>query len=386
MRRFLSPISLNLTNSARSLAEEWNAFWFQPADPTLLGVIRILTGLMLLYTHAVWGLVLGQFFGPASWLSADLVRAIQQDQYTYSFWWLVPDAWMWHAYGLSMAVLLLFTVGLWTRLTSILSFVVVVSFAHRVPEAMFGLDQINGMLSLYLAIGPSGQALSLDRVIAGWRRGSAASRPAPSAGANLALRLINVHMCVIYFFAGISKLQGESWWTGEAMWRALSNLEYQSIDMTWLAASPLAPQPLDPRLGALGDLLLRLDLAPAPPPADAGHGRLAARGHWRLPWHVDLRPDHARRLRLVPASGRRCEASWRLWSRFDLGRGCPSRRSLPSPSRPSHGPTESQLVTTASRRSWPTARATNNDSERHVAEANSPFIWTRIPAAGPRLP
>jgi hypothetical protein len=238
MRRFLSPIILSLKNNARSLAEEWNAFWYQPADPTLLGVIRILTGLMLLYTHAVWGLVLGQFFGPASWLSAGLVRAIQQDQYTYSFWWLVPDAWMWHAYGLSMAVLLLFTLGLWTRLTSILSFVVVVSFAHRVPEAMFGLDQINGMLSLYLAIGPSGQALSLDRVIAGWRRGSAASRPAPGAGANLALRLINVHMCVIYFFAGISKLQGESWWTGEAMWRALSNLEYQSIDMTWLAVHP----------------------------------------------------------------------------------------------------------------------------------------------------
>jgi hypothetical protein len=103
---------------------------------------------------------------------------------------------------------------------------------------MFGLDQINGMLTLYLAIGPSGQALSLDRVLAGWRRGSAESRPAPSAGANLALRLINVHMCVIYFFAGISKLQGESWWTGEAMWRALSNLEYQSIDMTWLAGHP----------------------------------------------------------------------------------------------------------------------------------------------------
>jgi HTTM domain len=238
MRRFLSPIILSLTNNARSLAEEWNAFWYQPADPTLLGAIRILTGLMLLYTHAVWGLVLGQFFGAASWLSAGLVRAIQQDQYTYSFWWLVPDTWMWHAYGLSMAVLLLFTVGLWTRLTSILSFVVVVSFAHRVPEAMFGLDQINGMLSLYLAIGPSGQALSLDRVIARWRQGSAASRTASSAGANLALRLINVHMCVIYFFAGISKLQGESWWTGEAMWRALSNLEYQSIDMTWLAGHP----------------------------------------------------------------------------------------------------------------------------------------------------
>ena len=45
-------------------------------------------------------------------------------------------------------------------------------------------------------------------------------------------------MCVIYFFAGVSKLQGEAWWNGEAMWRAFANLEYQSIDMTWLAWHP----------------------------------------------------------------------------------------------------------------------------------------------------
>ena len=28
---------LNLANSARSIADDWNAFWFRPADPTLLG-------------------------------------------------------------------------------------------------------------------------------------------------------------------------------------------------------------------------------------------------------------------------------------------------------------------------------------------------------------
>ena len=238
MRRLLNPVVRDLTAMARSLAGDWDAFWFKPADPTLLGLLRILTGLMLLYTHAVWGLVLGQFFGPVSWLSPALVRAIQQDQYTYSFWWIVADGWMWPVYGFSMAVLLLFTLGLFTRVTSVLSLLVVISFAHRVPQATFGLDQINAMLTLYLAIGPSGQALSLDRLIARRWRGSAASRPAPSARANLALRLINVHMCVIYFFAGISKLQGEAWWTGEAMWRAFSNLEYQSIDMTWLAWYP----------------------------------------------------------------------------------------------------------------------------------------------------
>ncbi len=237
MRRVLNPAVFYVADSARSLARWWNAFWYTPADPTLLGVVRILTGLMLLYTHAVWGMALDAFFGPTAWLSKELVLSIQSDQFAYSFWWLVPSNWMWPAYGVSMLILALFTIGLWTRVTSIMALVVVISFAHRVPEALFGLDQINALLTLYLAIGNSGQALSVDRWMAR-RRGAAAAQPAPSVSANLAQRLINVHMCVIYFFAGTAKLQGPAWWNGEAMWRAFSNLEYQSTDMTWLAWHP----------------------------------------------------------------------------------------------------------------------------------------------------
>jgi hypothetical protein len=238
MRRALNSVAQYPRDVVRSVTEAWNAFWYTPADPTLLGLIRVLTGLMLLYTHAVWGLVLNDYFGPSSWLRGRLVRLMQLDQLALSFWWWVPDRAMWPAYLVSMLILTLFTIGLWTRVTSFLSLCVVISFANRVPAALFGLDQINLMLTLYLTIGPSGEALSLDRWLARRRLGSNLPPPASSASANLALRLIQVHMCVIYFFAGVSKLQGPSWWSGEAMWRAFANLEYQSIDMTWLASHP----------------------------------------------------------------------------------------------------------------------------------------------------
>ncbi len=223
--------------TAQSVAADWNRFWYTPAKPALLGVIRIMTGLMLLYTHAVWGLALKDFFSSTAWLSPELVRRLQENEFVYSFWHLVPDRWIWPAYALSMIIFALFTVGLFTRVTSILALLAGVSYANRVPSALFGLDQINMMLTLYLAIGPSGAAFSLDRWLARKRTG-AGGPAAPSAGANLALRLIQVHMCVIYFYAGVSKLQGASWWDGEAMWRAFANLEYQSLDMTWLAWHP----------------------------------------------------------------------------------------------------------------------------------------------------
>ena len=46
-------------------------------------------------------------------------------------------------------------------------------------------------------------------------------------------------MAIIYFFAGLSKMQGLSWWEGSALWGAFANLEYQSLDMTWTAGWPI---------------------------------------------------------------------------------------------------------------------------------------------------
>jgi Vitamin K-dependent gamma-carboxylase len=238
MRHALNPAYRYVVNVTRTVEREWNEFWYTAVDPTLLGLLRILTGLMLVYTHAVWGLALEDFFGPTSWLSPTLVRAIESQQYVYSFWLWVPHQWMWPVYALSMVVFVCFTLGFWTRITSALALFAAISYTSRVPAAMFGLDQINVMLALYLTIGPSGRCLSLDQWLARRRLGTAAPIPTPSVSANVAQRLIQVHMCVIYLFAGISKLQGPSWWSGEAMWRAFANLEYQSLDMTWLAWHP----------------------------------------------------------------------------------------------------------------------------------------------------
>ncbi len=244
MRRVLSPVVTYITGFPVAVAAGWNAFWYTPVDPTLLGLIRILTGLMLLYTHAVWGLVLDDFFGPDAWISRELADMVLTNHstypthYGYSLWWLVPARWIWPAYAVMMLILALFTAGLWTRATSVLSLIVVISFVNRVPEALFGLDKLNIALTFYLAIGPSGRALSVDRWLARRHRSGEPAGALPSVGANFALRLMQVHMCIVYFFAGIFKLQGAPWWNGQAMWLAFGNLEYQSADMTWLAWHP----------------------------------------------------------------------------------------------------------------------------------------------------
>jgi hypothetical protein len=149
------------------------------------------------------------------------------------FDWLPSDGWLLPVHFLGLVVVALFTLGLWTRVTSILTALLVISYVNRTTGAQYGLDQINSFLTLYLAVGPCGDFLSLDAWFAR-RQGRGVSQS--SVMANIALRLIQVHMCIVYLFAGLGKLQGDTWWNGQAIWGAIANYEYQTLDLTWLAA------------------------------------------------------------------------------------------------------------------------------------------------------
>ena len=226
----------------------WDRFWFTAIDPATLAIIRLLTGLMLLYTHLVWSLDLASFFGPKGWIAADLLQQTWESQggINHYFWshFLTIDSvsLLWIAHGLALLVFLLLTIGLFSRTAAVLAFLLTVSYMHRATGALFGLDQINVMLTLYLVIGPCGGRFSVDAWLQARKReqgGHAEPTPVESVSANIAIRLIQIHMCVIYFFAGARKMLGASWWDGSAMWLSIANSEYQTVDLTWMASMPL---------------------------------------------------------------------------------------------------------------------------------------------------
>lgn len=218
----------------------WNRFWFEPTDPATLAAIRICTGAMLFYTHAVWGLELTTFFGRNGWLSPEAVSRLQEGSYAWSYlWWFESPAALWTVHIAALLVFAMLTIGLYTRVVAVLAFIAAAAYVGRATGALFGLDQINVMLAMYLMVGPAGDAFSVDR----WLQARKAGGPPPvrkSWSANVAIRLIQLHMCVIYMFAGMGKLTGPAWWDGNAMWMAFGNLEYQSLDMTWMAEWPRA--------------------------------------------------------------------------------------------------------------------------------------------------
>ena len=222
----------------------WNGFWFTPADVMTLGVVRLLTGAMLLYTHCVWTADIHDFFGAGSWTSAAAVAetasagASTNPLQTWAWshwWWFSSPAAVWAVHLFALAVFALLMVGWKSRWASILAYLLAAGYWSRAPAAMFGLDQINLILAFYVMLGPSGDAVSVDRCLAA---GQGEMSQRSSVGANVAVRLLQVHMCVIYFFAGAGKLAGSSWWDGTALWLAWANTGYQTVDLTWLAEWP----------------------------------------------------------------------------------------------------------------------------------------------------
>lgn len=216
----------------------WERFWFTPAPPHVLAIIRICAGAMLFYTHLVWGKNLMAFLGPNAWVTAETARNIAAGSYQFSiFFYIESPTLLWIIHIASLVIFAMLTVGLFTRVSSVLAFIMAVQYCHRLHGTLFGLDQMNTMLALYLMVGPCGAVFSVDRWIARLRSGSWPPVK-KSVTANVALRLLQVHLCVIYFFSGVNKMKGELWWDGNAVWGAISNYEYQSFDLTWLAKFP----------------------------------------------------------------------------------------------------------------------------------------------------
>src|SRR5262245_23639881 len=146
----------------------------------------------------------------------------------FSIWYHVVDPfWMSVTHALFLGAAVLFTLGLGTRVTSFLAWFASVIYIQRDAVVGYGVDTMMTILLLYLAIAPSGAALSLDRWIGRWRRGVRTPEPAqPSVSANVAIRLLQIHVCIIYAIAGLSKLQGNAWWNGYALWNVLGNFEF----------------------------------------------------------------------------------------------------------------------------------------------------------------
>lgn len=126
-------------------------------------------------------------------------------------------------------------VGFQTRSAAVIVWFTHTMFKTSGTAVVYGVDTFAHIMLFYCIVMPVGHALSLD-VAQGRVKGG------PSSAARLSLRLLQIHLCIVYFASGIEKSLGADWWDGEAIWCALMRRDLCMWDMSWLANIPLIPK------------------------------------------------------------------------------------------------------------------------------------------------
>jgi len=223
--------------------EAWNRFWFTPSDPISTAVLRIGVGAIVLYSLATYGFELRRFFDPQyGMLPVATVEAmqIQTDRaLRFSYLDYATDGTTLQVlhYG-GLAVVAAFVVGLFTRVASVLTLVVFLSYYHRAPMLTSVAEPVLAFLLFYLCFAPAGAELSVDA----WRRrrfGGAAIAAPYSYAATVSLRLIQVHTALVYFLMFSGKQQNNfSWWNGTAVWWLIARTDSALVNLRGLNEYP----------------------------------------------------------------------------------------------------------------------------------------------------
>jgi hypothetical protein len=210
-------------------------FFFRPASPRPLGVLRIGLSAILLIQALMCANQLFEWYGTQGWLQSDIgekFAAFTSPQTTQFIRWG-------SAYGISektalivlasiyVTSLLTLLIGFFSRTSAMVAWLLHLTFAEG-HITSYGLDLLSHVALFYSIFMPMGACLSVDSL----------RRKVPSSdtwAARLSLRIWQLHLCIVYFSTGFEKAQGEQWRNGEAIWRSVMLPAYRQFDLAWLS-------------------------------------------------------------------------------------------------------------------------------------------------------
>jgi hypothetical protein len=210
--------------------------WFRPVSARPLAGLRVGLSLLLL-VHLVWLsddlLALHGSRGIVPWALTDLLRdpwvpglptlaeaLTPLGMSTYSAIIVLVSLYAGSLVSLALGVL--------PRLAALLAWGLHLSLVTSGFASYYGVDQIANTALFYLLLFPCGRAWTF------------ASRPHETIPVGC-LRVMQIHVCVIYLAAGLEKARGRQWWNGEAIWRAVTQPAFSTFELSWLARHPWIP-------------------------------------------------------------------------------------------------------------------------------------------------
>ena len=128
-------------------------------------------------------------------------------------------------------------VGLACRFSAVLAWFLHLCAAKSAGFLSYGVDNFMTIGLFYLMLSPLPDRYSLD-----WRLRK--SRPKNQQLLGFWRRVLQFHLCLIYFFSGLTKCLGSGWWDGSNIWRSLIRSPFNVVDpeilVRWKYLFPVA--------------------------------------------------------------------------------------------------------------------------------------------------
>jgi hypothetical protein len=234
--RTTPDVELRAPGSIRSAVV---GFLATPASPLPWGVLRIGLGALLIAQALVVAPHLFDFYGSLGLVQAPVVDRMVRP-FTPRLSW-VSDALSRLDLEETAAIRLVFTfhllnalaflLGWRTRVAAVCLWMTNLVMSTSGSPYLYGFDTFANISLFYCMFAPVGSAFSCDRM-AGRTSG------APSFSARLSLRVLQIHLALVYAASGIEKASGSQWWNGEALWRSWMRADLGTLDLSWTAWTP----------------------------------------------------------------------------------------------------------------------------------------------------
>jgi hypothetical protein len=129
-------------------------------------------------------------------------------------------------------------VGYKTRIMSIIAWLTHLTINTTGHFTAYGVETFTHISLFYCMVLPVGIKWSVDAALRDARH-----RVSPNL-VTLSIRVIQLHLCIMYFASGMEKAMGHQWWNGEAIWIALQQDQFHQFNTNWMASVPFIPKML----------------------------------------------------------------------------------------------------------------------------------------------
>lgn len=212
----------------------WMRFWFRPTDSFPLSLVRIGTAILGLFL--LWSFVSELQL----WFSSDGLLPPEEvinwrSSFGFSLLDYITSTTSIYVFFFTLTVtFILLMMGVFSSVMAITAAILWASLLNRVPMLAGPADDCVSVLLWCLAVGPSGDYLSVDRQI---RTSRGDSSVEPSWRARCSLGLLQVHAGAICLGAFLAQIKGDVWWNGTASWWLTAHEASQLNEVTYFLAS-----------------------------------------------------------------------------------------------------------------------------------------------------